>query len=83
MAAWLQAEWAKDDWPKPTVSDTMESLTSNMMFYPKDDAEVALQRMLKDGVGRYPVVDSNGHLVGIVSRRDIMKTMELKKTLSS
>ncbi len=72
----------KDEWPKTTVADAMERLTANMMFYPKDDAEHALKRMLADDVGRYPVVDDHGRLVGIVSRRDIMKTMELKKTLS-
>ncbi len=72
----------KDEWPETTVADAMERLTANMMFYPKDDAGHALKRMLADDVGRYPVVDDHGHLVGIVSRRDIMKTMELKKTLS-
>ncbi|VAV84687.1 hypothetical protein MNBD_DELTA01-114 [hydrothermal vent metagenome] len=72
----------KDDWQKTTVGEAMKRLTANMMFYPKDDAETALKRMLADGVGRYPVVDDHGRLVGIVSRRDIMKTMELKKTLS-
>ncbi|VAW35581.1 hypothetical protein MNBD_DELTA02-573 [hydrothermal vent metagenome] len=72
----------KEDWQKTTVGEAMKRLTANMMFYPKDDAETALKRMLADGVGRYPVVDDHGRLVGIVSRRDIMKTMELKKTLS-
>jgi Zn-dependent protease len=73
----------KEDWAKTTVGEAMKRLTANMMFYPKDDAQDALHRMLRDDVGRYPVVDGSGHLVGIVSRRDIMKTMELKKTLSS
>jgi CBS domain-containing protein len=36
--------------------------------------------MVKEGVGRFPVME-RGQLVGILSRSDIMKVMELKTEL--
>jgi CBS domain-containing protein len=36
--------------------------------------------MVKGGVGRFPVME-RGKLVGILSRSDIMKVMELKTEL--
>jgi len=42
---------------------------------PGDDIEKAATLMLDKDIGRLPVVDSEGALVGIVSRRDIMSNL--------
>jgi len=38
-----------------------------------DDINKAIELMNRHGIGRLPVVDSTGHLVGIVTRTDILK----------
>jgi CBS domain-containing protein len=40
----------------------------------------ALRVMSAENIGRVPVVDENGTLVGIVTRTDIMKVVELRET---
>ncbi len=72
----------KDRWHDTTVGEAMERFTPEMVLHPNDSAQHALTKMVTEGVGRYLVVDDTGRLIGILSRRDIMKTMELKKTLS-
>ena len=37
-----------------------------------DDAEKALETMVRFGVNRLPVIDDDGRLIGIVARQDIM-----------
>jgi len=40
---------------------------------PDDQLRLAAAQMLSFGVKRLPVVDDDGHLVGIVSRRDVLR----------
>lgn len=42
---------------------------------PEDSVKDAATLMLEKSIGRLPVVDDTGKLVGIVSRRDIMKQL--------
>jgi CBS domain-containing protein len=44
---------------------------------PEADAMEALQRMESGGVGRLPVVDGRGDLVGILSRTDLMRALTI------
>ena len=39
---------------------------------PEDDVEKAATLMVEKKISRLPVIDEQGHLVGIISRRDIM-----------
>lgn len=42
---------------------------------PNDTLEAASTLMVRKGVSRLPVIDENGDLVGIISRRDIMNNL--------
>lgn len=44
---------------------------------PETDAMGALMTMQRDGIGRLPVVDDRGDLVGIVSRTDLMTALNV------
>ncbi len=71
----------REKWVEVTVREAMKPLPSGRSeLHPQDLVTEAFTRMLEEGAGRYPVVDE-GRLVGIISRRDIMKTMELKTEL--
>ena len=47
---------------------------------PDTDAMEAFERMQQNGVGRLPVVDDEGNLVGIVSRTDMMRAFEVVRS---
>ncbi|MBI5493004.1 MAG: site-2 protease family protein [Deltaproteobacteria bacterium] len=70
----------KERWGKVRVSDVMEKLGPDDILKPEDTAMDALNKMVGFNHGRFPVVE-NGRLVGIISRRDIMKTLEFKSGL--
>ncbi|HYK91041.1 MAG TPA: site-2 protease family protein, partial [Acidobacteriota bacterium] len=61
----------KELWSFKQVRDIMTPVEQVPSLKPTDDATEALARMVSDDLGRMPVIE-NGHLVGIVSRRDIM-----------
>ncbi|WP_224448028.1 CBS domain-containing protein [Haloprofundus salilacus] len=50
---------------------------------PDLDAMEALQTMQERGVGRLPVIDANGEIVGIVSRTDLMTAFDIIQTSGS
>ena len=47
---------------------------------PNADALTALQTMQEHGVGRLPVVDADGELVGLISRSDLMTAFNIIQT---
>lgn len=57
------------------VEDVMS--TELHTIAPDADAMTAFQQMQQNGVGRLPVVDETGNLVGIVSRTDMMRAFEV------
>ncbi|MFD1570863.1 CBS domain-containing protein [Halorubrum laminariae] len=60
------------------VDDVME--TDVVAIGPGADAVTALQTMQQNGVGRLPVVDTQGALVGIISRTDLMTAFNIIQT---
>ena len=71
----------KARWGEVTVAEVMDMITPRGILSPEDTALEAIVRMGALDAGRLPVV-SDGVMVGIISRRDIMKVMEFKKTLA-
>jgi CBS domain-containing protein len=57
------------------VADVMS--TDLRTITPDTDAMTAFQQMQQNGVGRLPVVDEAGDLVGIVSRTDMMRAFNI------
>ncbi|MBI5236700.1 MAG: CBS domain-containing protein, partial [Deltaproteobacteria bacterium] len=70
----------KERWGTTAVRDIMHALDPLDVLSPEESALTALMRMTGDGPGRFPVIE-NGRLVGIITRSDIMKTLELRSAL--
>jgi len=60
------------------VDDVME--TDVVGVGPETDAMTALQTMQENGVGRLPVIDRSGDLVGLISRSDLMTAFNIIQT---
>jgi len=71
---------SKELWGFKQVRDIMTPVELVPCLKPTDDATEALSRMVSEDIGRMPVVE-NGHLLGIVSRRDIMNLFKVKSDL--
>lgn len=67
----------RKDWDKVNVGKILDSEIISFCVHPNDDATKAMSKMLKNGLGRVPVIE-NGKLTGIVSNRDIMQIMRHK-----
>ena len=57
------------------IEDIMS--TDVATIQPDDDALTALRTMQENGVGRLPVVDEDGNLVGLISRTDLMTAFDV------
>lgn len=71
----------RGDWGSTRVGEIMRPVEQALSLHPEDDAYEALQRMLQDNIGRLPVV-SEGRIVGIVTRRDIMEFVHMREEIS-
>ncbi len=60
------------------VADVMETEIASVT--PETDAMSALQTMQQHGVGRLPVLDADGELVGLISRSDLMTAFNIIQT---
>ncbi|MFC6787006.1 CBS domain-containing protein [Halobaculum halobium] len=58
-----------------TVEDVMERDIASVT--PGADALTALETMQQSGVGRLPVLDADGELVGLISRTDLMTALNI------
>jgi len=67
----------REDWKEVNVSKILDSRIIGFCVHPDDDATNAMSRMIKNGLGRIPVIDS-GKLMGIVSNKDIMQIIKHK-----
>lgn len=70
-------ELPRDQWPTARAADVMMRFDPEKMLAPDAPALDALLRMFNEGSGRLIVLDA-GRLVGVISRRDILKMMEFK-----
>ena len=65
-------------WPQLTVRDALQPITSQLTIGPDTDLTSALPRLTS---GRLLVVEA-GRLVGILTRRDVMKLFEIKPAVN-
>jgi len=59
------------------MTDSLTTVT------PETDAMTAITLMQENGVGRLPVVDDGGRLVGLISRSDLMTALEIIRSSQS
>ncbi|MBI5233700.1 MAG: site-2 protease family protein [Deltaproteobacteria bacterium] len=71
---------SRENWAATRIIDVMEPLTLENVLVPELPAMEALARMSGEGSGRFPVI-KDGLLVGILTSRDIMKTLEFRSEL--
>ncbi len=67
----------REEWKEVDVRKVLDASIIDFCVNPDDDATLAMSRMIKNGLGRVPVLDS-GKLVGIVSNKDIMQILKHK-----
>jgi len=70
----------RDDWGRTPVRQVMTPAARLRRLAPDDDCVMALQAMVRDEVGRLPVVE-DGRIVGILSRRDVMRLLKIRSDL--
>ncbi len=70
----------KEEWETKRVSEVAKGIDELSTLNPSDTAIGALERMITHDTGRLLVLDK-GSLAGMVTRRDIMKLLEARKSL--
>lgn len=71
----------RDQWPVMTVENIMDGEIVKAALHPSDSAEKLLHLIMKRGYGRLPVVDDDGNVVGVVTRRDLMEIFKMVTVL--
>ena len=70
----------RDAWPHTTIGQVANRQVVELALHREDDLMDAVTKMARFNVGRLPVID-DGHMIGIVSRRDIMHRLSTKTDL--
>jgi Zn-dependent protease len=73
-------EIPRNQWSEQSVRDVMIPLREEILLDPEEEVARALQKMVRSGEGRLPVV-KDGKGIGMVSRRDILHLLEFKTDL--
>jgi Zn-dependent protease/predicted transcriptional regulator len=68
-------------WPVSSVGQIADSEVVRYVLHPDFPAEALVQLIMRKGYGRLPVIASDGRVVGIVSRRDLMETIKMETYL--
>ncbi|MGD0915504.1 MAG: site-2 protease family protein [Thermodesulfobacteriota bacterium] len=77
----LVREVPRDQWKEKTVRDVMMPAAKEIVVDPDGEATDALEKMVRSGEGRLPVV-KDGKAVGMITRRDILHLLQIKTDLS-
>jgi CBS domain-containing protein len=70
-------EVPRNQWVEKTVREVMMPIREEITLNPNGEAVDALQKMIRTGEGRLPVV-KDGKVVGMITRRDILNLLEIK-----
>ena len=73
-------EVPRDQWIDKTVKEVMMPIREEIILDPDGEAVDALQKMIRTGEGRLPVV-RDGKAVGMITRRDLLNLLEIKTDL--
>lgn len=72
----------REEWKNYTVRDIMTPLSSDITISPEDSAFDAFLKINKGSVGRLLVVDGD-RLIGIISKTDLIRFLQIKSMLTS
>lgn len=72
----------RDDWVRTPVRQVMTPAEGVCALDPEEDCFAALEKMIRCDAGRLPVVVSE-EIVGILSRRDVMKLFQVRSGLGA
>lgn len=71
---WLIEHWHPDDVARLHASRAEDVMTRRVVTTtPETPVQEAIERLMQAGVKRLPVVDEAGRVIGIVSRRDLLR----------
>jgi Zn-dependent protease/CBS domain-containing protein len=73
-------EVPRDQWMDKTVKEVMMPIREEIVLDPDSEAVDALQKMIRTGEGRLPVVRDE-KAVGMITRRDLLNLLEIKTDL--
>ncbi len=71
----------RERWSEATVRDILTPTLEGAVLHPHDPAAKLLHLIMRKGYDRLPVVDDEGRVVGIVTRRDLMATIKVMTSL--
>lgn len=71
----------RDRWHEATVEEVVGSSFAGFVLHPLDPAEKLLQLIMRKGYEQLPVVNDEGAVVGIVTRRDLMAAIKVMTSL--
>ncbi|HEV8120737.1 MAG TPA: site-2 protease family protein, partial [Candidatus Polarisedimenticolia bacterium] len=71
----------REDWVRTPVRQVMTPVSRVAPIAPEDECVAVLERMIRDDVSPLPVVQ-DGRLVGILSRRDLLKLFRVRSSLA-
>ncbi len=74
-------EVPREKWPHTTVAHVQTPLREIMVINPNDDAADVMMKMASQNAGRALVMEENGELVGLLSRTDMMRFMQMHMVL--
>lgn len=72
----------REEWPEKRVSQILTPLKETMVLHPDTDAAEVMMKMSAQNTGRALVME-NGELVGLLSRTDMMRFMQMHMVLGS
>lgn len=68
-------------WSHVTVEQVMRGDVVRFALRPYDSADRVVDLIMRKGIGRLPVLDDTGAVVGLVTRGDLMEALKLMPTL--
>jgi Zn-dependent protease/predicted transcriptional regulator len=77
----LVREVPRDQWAEKTVREVMMPAGKEIIVDPDGDAGDVLEKMVRSGEGRLPVV-KDGKVVGMITRGDILHLLQIKADLN-
>ncbi len=71
----------REKWPHTTVAHVLVPLKEVMVTNPESDAAEVMMKMATQNAGRALVMDETGELVGLLSRTDMMRFIQMHMVL--